>query len=618
MDRFALIYDKRGLGIGQRDLEPLTKTMLGGEWSQATTTAAGQTGIVQVSVAPGAANLAGCSMPGDPGILLGADLRLDARRDLVAALNRAGFSAEHDAGDGLLLGLAYRAWGSDLPAFILGDFAFALWDGAKRELFAARDHLGVRSVYYAETPTRLYVSNWLEALRAAPGVPDTLHDPAICDFLLCGMPLDAAATAFAAIRRLPPAHRLRAGPHRPTKVTRYWRLPLEEPLYLRKRDMVERFRETLGTAVSDRVGSGGVAVSLSGGVDSATVAALAARTLESRGRLHALRAYTVHSANLWPEGREDEFAARAAEYLGIAWECVRPEDFPTFYDRASRVPAAPEPIHSPQHDLFVRQARVMAGHATVGLTGNGADPALLPAMDYWWTQLRRGRWLQAASGALAFIRMQRRLPPLYLRSRWTQTILRRTAETPPFPPWFHARVVTEHGLKERWQAYLAGAVDPATCDPERPEARKGLLSPHWPFVFWTYSPEVTRIPLDIAHPFFDIRVLALLLRLPTIPWCHQKWIVREAMSGILPDELRLRPKTTPRGDTVRAQLLAAGGTRDRFDEWVEPVRETMERYVDTTRIGSMAGNLRALRAGEVNLIGRPLALAWWLSYNVPK
>ena len=616
MDRFALVYDKHGHAVREGDLEPFAEAMLGGAWKHAATTCAGQAGVVQVRVA--AASHSPCRLPprADADLLLGADLRLDARVELIAALAGAGFDTERDAGSEALLRLAYRAWGPALLSSILGDFAFVLWDAEKRELLAARDHLGVRSLYYAETPARLYVANSLDALRRGAELGNTLDDAAICDFLLCGMPLDTSATAFTGIRRLPPAHRLRAGAGRRIEVARYWQLPVEEPLRLRVRDCVEGFREVLGTAVSDRIGNSGATVSLSGGIDSATVAALAARTLAQEGSVNRLRAFTVHSPDLWPEGREDEFAALAADHLGIAWECTRPEEFPSFYDASSRVPPPPEPVHSPQHDLFVRQAQAMSRHAAVGLTGNGSDPALVPSQDYWWTLIRRGRVPQAAADALALIRLQRTTPPLYLRSRWTRWLLRRTPDLPAFPPWFCAQAIEQFDLVDRWRAYLHGATDPALpVHPDRPEAFRALLSPHWPFVFWTYSPEVTRVPLDIAHPFFDVRVLRFLLRLPGIPWCHNKWIVREAMSGILPESLRLRPKATPRADPMKVHLLACGGLAERSSELIDPVREHLENYVNTARVKTMASRLSALRSSELDLIGRPLALAWWLHYN---
>src|SRR5262249_44415654 len=81
-----------------------------------------------------------------------ADAGVDARRDLIAALGARG--QEPPAGlaatDVELLLRAYLAWGEGCVEHLLGDFAFAVWDGPRNRLFCARDHMGVKPFYYAQ------------------------------------------------------------------------------------------------------------------------------------------------------------------------------------------------------------------------------------------------------------------------------------------------------------------------------------------------------------------------------------------------------------------------------------------------------------------------------------
>ena len=77
-----------------------------------------------------------------------ADARVDAREDLIATLRGCGQRPLHaDAIDAELILCAYSAWGQDCAAHLLGDFAFAVWDGVERRLVCARDHLGVKPLF---------------------------------------------------------------------------------------------------------------------------------------------------------------------------------------------------------------------------------------------------------------------------------------------------------------------------------------------------------------------------------------------------------------------------------------------------------------------------------------
>src|SRR5207344_3160791 len=111
-----------------------------------------------------------------------------------------------DATDVELILRAYLVWGEDFVEHLLGDFAFAIWDGPKQRLFCARDHLGVKPFFYAQVGQKLIFSSSLDCIRQHPAVSDRLNDLAIADFLLFDLNQDKATTSFADIQRVPPAH----------------------------------------------------------------------------------------------------------------------------------------------------------------------------------------------------------------------------------------------------------------------------------------------------------------------------------------------------------------------------------------------------------------------------
>ena len=231
-----------------------------------------------------------------------ADARLDARHDLIAALRACGEQYLADgASDVELIVRAYRCWGEDCVLHLLGDFMFAIWDGSRRQLFCARDHLGVKPLFYAHRGSAVVVSNTLECVRLHPAISRELYDPAIADFLLFGINQDSGTTSFRDIRRLPPAHSITWKPDQ-CRLRRYWTLPVEEPLHFRRAaEYSERFLTLLSDAVRDRLRTRRVGVLMSGGLDSPALAAICLRVLRDDSSSFSVRALTSVYERLIPD-----------------------------------------------------------------------------------------------------------------------------------------------------------------------------------------------------------------------------------------------------------------------------------------------------------------------------
>ena len=223
--------------------------------------------------------------PDASGAVVVAAARLDDREALCDALGLPPAArAAHD--DHALISKAYRRWGGDCPNHLLGDYAFALWDGKRRSLFCARDHAGARPLYYAETRQGFVFGSDVEAVLAGPGVGRELDEFMVGMYLLrreWGVP--DTRTFFRAVRRLPPGHGL-VVEDGAVRLQRYWR-PEDVPAAAPASDdeHAEAFLDLYARAVKDRLrGPGRIGVHLSGGLDSSSVAALAARELRRQGR----------------------------------------------------------------------------------------------------------------------------------------------------------------------------------------------------------------------------------------------------------------------------------------------------------------------------------------------
>ena len=232
---------------------------------------------------------AGC-LAFDPGASLTvvADVRLDDRPALCDTLDVPRHERD-GVTDGALVLKAYLRWGQDCANHLLGDYAFAVWDAKTRTLFCARDHIGARPFYYAQTPGGFAFASAVESVLAAPGVADDFDELSVAEHLTGIALFSTTRTFFKAVGKLPPAHTLAvdcAKDARAAAPVRHWH-PEQAPRLPPATDeqYAEEFLALYSQAVADRLrGPDPIGVHVSGGLDSSSVAALAARELRGQGR----------------------------------------------------------------------------------------------------------------------------------------------------------------------------------------------------------------------------------------------------------------------------------------------------------------------------------------------
>ena len=523
-----------------------------------------------------------------------ADARIDGRADLARALTAHGCHELRNASDAALILHAYRVWGESCVRHLLGDFAFAIWDGPRRRLYCARDHFGVKPFFYAEGARFVVFGSSLDCVRQHPGVSRALDDQAIADFLRDGAIQDPAATSFAGVRRLPAAHDLVG--ERGVRAKRYWRLPVDgEIRYRRGVEYVEHFADMLDRAVGDRLRCRAAGVLMSGGLDSTTVAATAKRWLSRDAVPFDLRAYTTVCERLVADS-ERRYAQRVADTLSMPIHYRIVDDYHVFERWNKTELCRAEPEADPLLALHVDQLSDAAVNGRVLLTGYGADPAVRLPASYAVDLLRRGELGRLAMELARYVIHCRRLPRVRIGTharRWL-ALDARAAQGPP--SWLNP------AFRERSPR---AAAEQGPVHPSRPHAYGLLTSPDWPQIFESYHSAVTGVPVDVRHPFFDRRLVEYLLAIPPMPWCFDKTIVRLAMRGVLPEDVRRRPKTVAVGDPLVALLRAPDA------QWVDEFAATaaLHGYVDRDRIPPVCGE-RDAGAIWTNL--RPLCLNHWL------
>ena len=481
------------------------------------------------------------------------DGRLDNRKDLIAQLGRQGASG--DSGDAELVLAAHDAWGDACAAQLVGDFAFGLWDRVRRRLLCVRDALGVRPLYVLLHGGRLCFATQLRQVLAAHGRVPPFDPEFVADRLALGVDrADADCTPYRGVSRLKPGHRLIAADGR-VRVERYWqwRTP-NGGGGGNDEESIDRFRETFFEAVACRMRGGGpVWADVSGGLDSSSIAAVAVR----RGGSAGVRAVSVVFGQSTLSD-ERPWAETAARELGIEQRFIDGDVHHPFSRLREAADYWEEP-HAAAAFFGVHRAygRLFAGPAPpVLLAGVGAEAIVMhkhQAPVHLADLLRRGRisalwsvlhrWQRVSGAPLSNLAWSYCLRPL---------VRRRLVEhewSPGTHDWVEPAFARRWDLRGRTRNAHMPPVEGGPADRRQVEMI-GRISG---FLVRGYLEKAC----DIRYPFLHRPLVELAL---AVPWRvkevpgETKALLRRAMRGVLPEEIRRRTIDVSTGHAVYAGL----------------------------------------------------------------
>ena len=456
---------------------------------------------------------------------------------------------------------AYEEWGDEFVRRLNGMFAFALWDERRRRLVLARDPYGVKPLYWWTDGRRFAAASEVGGLLQL-GVVAAELDPVALDHYLAWRFVPAPRTLFAGVSKLPPASLLVLDEGR-VAISSY-REPPGPPLRESADELADELRERLTAAVQRQTMSDvGYGAFLSGGLDSAAVAASIALGADGPPSTFTI-GFPGHGDVL------DERAAarRTAELLGTVHRdtAMVEADFPAVLARAVR--RLEEPCGVPSAVALLELSRFARRHVKVVLAGQGADeplggyPRHRAAAALVAAQRVPGPIAAAAAAAAA------RLP----RNERAKRAARLLAAEPGFAL---GRIfeITDPSLRASLQRRTAGEaeterrglVDSVLADvPDASSLEQALyLDTHLflPDGLLVYGDKMTMAyGLEQRVPFLDVELMRFVQRIPAglrVRRLSSKWLYRRALRGLVPDEVRARPKhpfATPYDDWLRSSL----------------------------------------------------------------
>ncbi len=291
--------------------------------------------------------------------------------ELRAELLAKGHVFRGDHSDTEVLVHGYEEWGEDLPSRLNGMFAFAIWDRPRKRLFAARDRFGEKPFFYVARPGFFAFASELSALIRHPAVDRTIDPRALRKFFAYGY-IPAPNALYRGCRKLAGGCSLTLDLQDfRVRERRYWRFAIEadaDAPAARIPALTEELRALLDTAVSRRLISDvPLGVFLSGGLDSSTVLALAARHRPAASLDTFTIGFNEASFDESPYAREVAAAIGSRHHEQIL-------DFDTARGLASHVLGN---LDEPTGDASILPTYLLSAfarqHVTVALSGDGGD-----------------------------------------------------------------------------------------------------------------------------------------------------------------------------------------------------------------------------------------------------
>ncbi|WP_274649404.1 asparagine synthetase B family protein [Paenibacillus humicola] len=492
------------------------------------------------------------------GLVITADAVIDNREELFERLQVE--RQRRNMPDSELILLAYRKWLIDAPQYLIGDYAFVVWDRKRRLLFGARDPIGNRTLYYHQNGSRFSFATTIEPLLTLNDRHVSINETWLAEFLALPAEYESAdpfSTAYNGIGQLPPAYSF-------TLMNGFWSTlqyeklrPAQIPQFKTNESYEEAFREVFAQAVRSRLRTHkAVGAALSGGLHSGSVAGLSAKELQKEHKpLHTFSYVppgdAAHRTVSDPVNDERSLIKQMVRHIGGTSDhnLYFPENSP-LSDMDEWLDILEMPYKFVDNSFWTKDIHKQAAEWDIGilLTGFGGKQSVSwgSPVDYYAYLLKRFRWM----------RLYRELGPYSRSTKLGRTRLlsmigrsafsRRTGNAayagepilihPDFARSMHVRELLRH-----FDADIGGGTAFTL------EGRARLLES----MTFSSMQGTRRTKLSLRYgvmerdPFLDVRLIRFCLALPLEQFVQHGMngaLLRRAMKGDLPDTVRLNPR----------------------------------------------------------------------------
>jgi len=508
----------------------------------------------------------------------------------------------------------YEQHGDDFVRKLNGQFAIALWDKNRKRLILARDRTGIRPVFYTSAGGRLLFASEVKALFALPDVRRRLNPRVVGEIFTYWSPL-APGTVFEGIESLPPGHIMTVEDgHISVRCYWDWSFPDAAPTDSRSdTSLAEELRELLIDSVRLQLRADvPVGAYLSGGLDSSIITTIIKNFTDT-----PLRTFSVTFEDA--EFDESRHQQNLVEYLGTNHSDVlcTASDIGAAFPRTIWHAESPI-VRTAPTPLMLLSARVRAEGYKVVLTGEGADEVFGGYDIFKEAKVRRfcARMPQSEMRPRIFERLYPYLKHSPAAGRaFTQKFFREGMEhkDKPFfghiPRWTTTRRIWQF-FSADWRT-LMGEVDPyAAIERTLPDGIMGWLpmgrdqyiEAHTLMSGYLLSSQGDRVAMansvEGRFPYLDHRLIEFANRLPPrykLMGLNEKYLLKLAMKGLLPEDIRTRTKQPYRAPDSQS-FFHKGAPLPYVSELLSESRLRSAGYFDPKSVAKLVEKCRAGRA----------------------
>jgi asparagine synthase (glutamine-hydrolysing) len=508
----------------------------------------------------------------------------------------------------------YEEYGDDFVQHLNGQFAIALWDARRRRLVLARDRTGIRPLFYCRSAGRLFFASEIKALFACAEVPRRLNARGLGQIFTYWSTLEPQ-TVYDGIESLPPGHCLSIE-HGRQELKRYWdwTFPSSPPAVAASvEDCAAELRELMIDSVRLQLRADvPVGAYLSGGLDSSIITSLIKNFTDT-----PLRTFSVTFDDA--EFDESEHQQNLVRYLGTHHSSVHctAADICAAFPRAIWHAETPV-VRTAPTPLMLLAERVRAEGYKVVLTGEGADE-VFGGYDIFKEAKIRRFWARQPESRMRPLILGRLYP--YLKHSpasgraFTQQFFRQGLEheaKPYFahiPRWSTTRRIWQFFGEDvtrslnGWDAYAAmEAWLPREISNWNALGRDQYVEAHTLMSGYLLSSQGDRMAMansiEGRFPFLDHRLIEFANTLPPrykLKGLTEKYILKKAMQGLLPESIRRRTKQPYRAPDSRS-FFRDGKPAEYVAELLSPSRIRDAGYFNPNAVSKLMEKCRSGRA----------------------
>lgn len=487
----------------------------------------------------------------------------------------------------------YEEYGTDFPKYLNGQFAIALYDGRNGQLILVRDQIGISPLFYTVSGGMLIFASEIKAILEYPGVERKLNLKAV-DQLMNFPGIVSPVTFFEGIYSLEGGHMLQAVPGREIRNMEYWDL-LYSPEEEDKGEAyyVERLREMIKEAISRRlVADVPIGFYISGGLDSSVVACYIGKYL--------LNSYYSFSAEVAGELDESRFQQIVKDCVGSTHYSVKVAE-EEIWENLSHVIYHAESAVKESYDVaaYLLSGLVGESPAKAVLTGQGSDEFFCGYVGYMvdlFRNMQKGRMspleceVNERLWGDPYFRYERNHPEIRkIHEKIYSADVR--GEIDRFSAWASSPINTEHvkGLSsQKRRSYIDYKL----------RLSDHLLGEHGDRMFFSHS-------VEGRHPFLDVELLNFVTTIPDkykLNGTNEKYILKKAGQGIVPDEILKRKKFPFQAPGMSAMVKRSGGGEFLSDSLIRKYGIFDVDYVNEMKKVYMQEDFKLMGAYEIDYL----------------